>query len=172
MLPINDRYFLSEITANDTAAYVMHFSDSTIHENLLLVPSPYTSEDAYWWINHVHSDPLRLQTNRAIRDSSGFLVGAIGVVGKFDPNSHEAEFGYWLSAQARGQGLMTQTIQTFMQYLFETFQVERFIATPFAHNKTSQRVLEKAGFTQEPEARIVLQKNRKNIDAVVYSRIR
>jgi len=45
-------------------------------------------------------------TNFALRAPSGYLIGAIGVVGALSPDAHSAEFGYWLAQSYRGHGLM------------------------------------------------------------------
>jgi ribosomal-protein-alanine N-acetyltransferase len=96
-------YNLGNIEMRDADAYVRHFADQTISDNLLFVPFPYTEEDAKWWIQHVSEDPLRLRTNRAIRNPEGELIGAIGVAGGFAEGRHKVEIGYWLAAEYRGR---------------------------------------------------------------------
>jgi hypothetical protein len=40
-------------------------------------------------------------TNFALRTPSGYLIGAIGVVGVLSADAHSAEFGYWLAQSYR-----------------------------------------------------------------------
>lgn len=162
---------LGDIEMQDVKAYVRHFADRAISDNLLFVPFPYSEEDAKWWVRHVSEDPLRNRTNRAIRNPEGDLIGAIGVAGDFAEGSHKVEIGYWLAAEYRGQGIMCAAIREFCDFLVTEFSVVRIFATPFARNTSSHRALEKAGFAKEGLARGYHRKGSKIIDAVIYARV-
>jgi RimJ/RimL family protein N-acetyltransferase len=164
-------YHLGDIEAADVDAYVRHFADKTISDNLLMVPFPYTRDDAIWWVRHVAESPARKMTNRAIRNSEGELIGAIGVAGDLERGSHRVEIGYWLASGHRGKGIMGAAIVEFCDFLFSEFRVGRIFATPFAGNASSHRVLEKAGFLREGLARSYHRKGAEIIDAVIYAKI-
>lgn len=164
-------YHLGNIEMRDVCAYVRHFADRTISDNQLIVPYPYSEDDAKWWIGHVLADPLRQRTNLVIPNPEGELIGAIGVAGDFAAGSHKAEIGYWFAAECRGQGLMGAVIREFCDGLFSEFSVVRIFATPFSRNTSSHRALEKAGVQKEGLACCYHRKGSEIIDAVIYSRI-
>jgi RimJ/RimL family protein N-acetyltransferase len=148
-LEVTDEFYLSPIVRTDKAAYLKHFADPEIAQNLLAIPFPYTEADADWWLDHCEQSVGSPVTNFALRAPSGYLIGAIGVVGALSPDAHSAEFGYWLAQPYRGHGLMPRVIRTFSDYAFQQLRIHRLFATPFSSNLASHRALEKAGFQRE-----------------------
>jgi len=171
-LPLKEGFALTALRVEDAAQYVELMKDSSISENLLALPYPYTLEDAHAWLNCVLGDPLRVRLQWAIRDAEDLLQGAIGVVGGWQPGDHRAEIGYWLGAEVRGRGLMTAAVRVLTDFLFAEFEVVRVVATPFASNAASHRVLEKAGFQREGLARLYHRKGTQLLDAQIYAKLR
>ena len=171
LIEVSDGFYLSRICRNDKAAYLEHFTDSEIANNLLAVPFPYTEADADWWLNHCESRTRDPETMFAIRESSGFLIGAIGIVDELPASAYRAEFGYWLAKTHRGHGLMPRVIQTFASYAFEQLGLHRLYAKPFSPNLASQRALEKAGFQREGHLRQHYRKGDSFLDAILYGRL-
>ena len=66
------------------------------------------------------------------------------------------EIGYYLIPNERGKGYGTEATQIMVDYLFLTKDIPRIQAVINVHNKASQRVLEKAGFTKEGTLRKAL----------------
>src|SRR5262249_35521579 len=60
-----------------------------------------------------------------------------------------AEMGYWLAEPYWGRGITVEAIRLMSAYAFETCNMLRLFALPFASNARSTRVLEKAGYTRE-----------------------
>ena len=50
-LEVADGLYLSPIVRADKAAYLEHFADPEIAQNLLAIPFPYTEADADWWLD-------------------------------------------------------------------------------------------------------------------------
>jgi RimJ/RimL family protein N-acetyltransferase len=90
-----------------------------IAHNLLAIPFPYTEADADWWLDRCEQSIGSPMTNFALRTPSGYLIGAIGVVGALSTDAHSAELGYWLAQSYRGRGLMPRVIRTFSDYAFQ-----------------------------------------------------
>jgi RimJ/RimL family protein N-acetyltransferase len=124
-----------------------HFADPEIANNLLAIPFPYTEADADWWLDRCEQSIGSPITNFALRTPSGYLIGAIGLVGVLSADAHSAEFGYWLAQSYRGRGLMPRVIRTFSDYAFQELRIHRLFATPFSSNLASHRALEKAVFS-------------------------
>ena len=170
-LEVVDGFYLSPIVRGDKAAYLEHFADPEIVKNLLAVPFPYTEADADWWLDRCEQAANSPMTNFALRAPSGYLIGAISLIGELSPDAHSAEFGYWLAQSYRGRGLMPRVICTFSDYAFEVLRVHRLFATPFSSNLASHRALEKAGFQREGLLRHHHFKQGAYLDAIVYGRI-
>jgi ribosomal-protein-alanine N-acetyltransferase len=67
---------------------------------------------------------------------------------------------------------MTCVVNTFSDYLFDTFEYNRIFAGIFSSNPASCRVLEKAGFTLEAILKAHVVKNGELLDEQLYSRLR
>ena len=169
-LEVADGLYLSRIVRADKAAYLEHFADPEIAQNLLAIPFPYTEADADWWLDYCEQSVGSPTTNFALRVSSGYLIGAIGVVGALSPEAHSVEFGYWLAQSYRGRSLMPHAIRTFSDYVFQQLRIHRLFATPFSSNLASHRALEKAGFQREGLLRHHHLKGGIYLDAVIYGR--
>lgn len=170
-LPIEGGFHLSHIKRGDEAAFVDHLADPEIAQNLLVIPYPYLPSHADWWVAHCEQNVNPTNSLFAIRDSSGLLVGEIGIVGTWMPGDHKAEFGYWLARSHWGRGLMTAAVRVFADHVFTTLGARRLFATPFVSSAASHRVLEKAGFDREGLLRSYHLKDRRYIDAVLYARL-
>jgi len=126
-LEVADGFYLSPIVRADKAAYLKHFADPEIAQNLLAIPFPYTEADADWWLDRCEQSVGSPMTNFALRAPSGYLIGAIGVVGALSADAHSAEFGYWLAQSYRGHGLMPRVIRTFSDYAFQQLRLHRLL---------------------------------------------
>ncbi len=101
------------------------------------------------------------------------LIGGIGAFMKTGLDGHLDEIGYWLAEPFRGQGIMTEVVRRYTQWLFDSRPaLVRIEAGVFAHNPASAKVLEKAGFAREGYARQLHVKNGVYIDAVLMAKFR
>lgn len=111
-------------------------------------PSPYSPEDARWFIQDCLTRHGQNCLFYAIQ-VAGKAAGDISVAVQSDVYRKSAELGYWLAQPYWGQGIMPQAVRQICQEAFERFSILRIYAEPFAQNLASRRVLEKAGFTLE-----------------------
>ena len=79
----------------------------------------------------------------------GQAAGSIGISVKEDVYEKSAELGYWLAEEHWRKGIMSNAVQMVCKEAFETFDIVRIFAEPFADNAGSRAVLEKAGFRCE-----------------------
>ena len=170
-LEVPGGFSLSRIVRADKSAYVEHMADPEIARNTFAIPFPYTEAHAEWWVERCEQQAFDPEVRFAIREPSGGLVGAIGLVGTLPPGEHRAEFGYWLAKVYRGRGIMPQVIQVFARHAFSRLGLHRLYATPFSFNSASHRVLEKAGFQREGVLRSLYRKDGCYLDAVLYARL-
>ncbi len=83
----------------------------------------------------------------------GEAAGGIGVELHKDVDRVSAEIGYWLGEAAWGRGIVTDALQAVTAEAFRRFELTRIYALPFADNRASVRVIEKAGYTLEGHLR-------------------
>ena len=100
----------------------------------------------------------------------GAAVGGIGLIMGEDVYRHTAEFGYWLSEDFWGRGIMTEAVTAFVDYCFANFQLNRIHAAAYANNPASARVLEKAGLILEGRLRKSVYKDGKILDSLLYAK--
>ena len=87
-------------------------------------------------------------------------------------HSKTAEMGYYIGEPYWGNGYTTSAVQQTCQYVFEHSDILRIFAEPFARNKRSCRVLEKAGFQYEGTLRSNAIKNGEILDMKMYAMIK
>lgn len=174
-MQINHHLHLTAFEPADKPNLLRYMNDPELYANTSRVPHPYTEADADNWLAltkkevEEHGHPI----NWAVRSDEYGVIGGIGAFLHDGPNSHRDEIGYWLAAPFRGQGLMTDIVNGFCQYLFDSRPaLVRIEAKVFAHNAASVRVLEKAGFEREGFAKKLILKNGICQDAVLFARFR
>jgi RimJ/RimL family protein N-acetyltransferase len=108
------------------------------------VPQPYTLEDARSYI--AGTAGVEQETFAVTDAESGRVLGAIGLGHAIDG---VGEIGYWIRADARGQGTTTRALVLLSRAALEREGVERVQLRADVENLSSCRVAEKAGFTRE-----------------------
>lgn len=82
------------------------------------------------------------------------------------------EIGYLMDISERKKGFCTEAVKVFVDFLFLSKDIQRIQATTDIRNRASQRVLEKAGFTQEGVIRKGLFMKGEIVDLSLFSIIR
>ncbi|MCC6282707.1 MAG: GNAT family N-acetyltransferase [Saprospiraceae bacterium] len=172
---VNEQITLEPFQPEDKAALILYLNDPVLYANTLKVPNPYTAIHAEEWLLRVEAekDAPGGIANWSIRHREAGLIGGIGAFMKTGLDGHLDEIGYWLAEPFRGQGIMTEVVRRYTEWLFDTRPALRRIeAGVFAHNPASARVLEKAGFVREGYARQLHEKNGVFIDAILLAKLR
>jgi RimJ/RimL family protein N-acetyltransferase len=141
----DDRLVLRGWRPDDVAALEPACGDPQICR-ITTVPDRFTIEDALDWIAR--------QREYARRGSGVVLaivpvpgdrpVGMVGLFGLDDPGS-TAEFGYWLVAQWRGQGLASAAVGLLADWGFTRRHLTAIHIDREPANRDSERVAEKLG---------------------------
>lgn len=133
-------------------------------------PVPFTRGAADKWIRardaeYQRGDRITFAIAEANADG---LIGAVWL-GRFDREARRAEFGYWVTAQARGTGAATRAVSLVSRWAFEALDLVRLqILTP-TKNPASRRVAERAGFSNEGVLRAYRSIRGEQTDLVMYS---
>ncbi|WP_435276252.1 GNAT family N-acetyltransferase [Psychrobium sp. nBUS_13] len=127
---------LREFTVDDAPHIVNYLNDSEVTQYITAtIAHPYTSSDAQSWIEFSDNNPLI----RAI-ECNGAFVGCISATaGRFE-YSHSAELGYWLGREYWEQGIGTQAVQLFIDYLKSVTSLSRVYVSVVTRNTRSIRV--------------------------------
>ncbi len=134
-------------------------------------PSPYTYEDAEWFVNDCIQKGEDHQLLYAIV-AKDKVIGSIGIFLKDDVYEKSGELGYWLAEEYWGNGIVSQAAKRICKEAFEKYDIVRIYAEPFEYNTGSRRALEKAGFTYEGTMRNGVYKEGQIYSYCMYSILR
>lgn len=174
-ITVNEFITLEPFRPADKAALVRYLNDAELYANTLKVPSPYMDSDADDWLARVEAQQEAPGgvSDWSIRHREHGLIGGIGAFVKTGIDGHLDEIGYWLAAPFRGHGIMSEVVERYTRWLFETRPaLVRIEAGVFIYNPASARVLEKAGFVREGIARKLHFKKGEYIDAIQLALVR
>lgn len=154
---------------SDAADLAAALSNKKVQDNLRDgLPYPYTEQDGADYISAMLSADEKETFAFAIT-VNGRVVGSIGVFRQGNIHRRTAELGYYIAEEYWGKGIMTEAVRQICEFVFDTSDMIRIYAEPFAYNKASCRVLEKAGFQYEGTLRSNAVKNGKIVDMKMYS---
>lgn len=157
---------------SDAADLAHAISNKKVLDNLRDgLPYPYTEADAKEYITAMLDSPKDSVFAWAITVDDR-AVGSIGVFRQQNIHRFTAEMGYYVAEEYWGKGISTIAVQKACEYVFNNSDIIRIFAEPFAFNKASCRVLEKAGFTCEGTLRCNAVKNGMVEDMKMYARIK
>lgn len=156
----------------DAQSLAESLNDKKIHDNLRDgLPYPYTVSDAEAYIKAM-LDADQDKTHPFAITVDDLAVGSIGVFRKDNIHFRTGELGYYIAQPYWGRGLVTDAVRQVCRLIFETTDIIRIFAEPFAYNTASCRVLEKAGFAFEGVLRKNAVKNGKIIDMRLYALVK
>jgi [ribosomal protein S5]-alanine N-acetyltransferase len=174
-IKVNEDISLTDVREGDQPSLIKYLNDEEVYANTLYIPYPYAQADADFFINLCRENEAEhgLTVNWAIRNTEGVMIGGIGRWMKSERgNMHKDEIGYWIAKPYRGKGLMTEVVKIFTDYWFQNSAVIRMEAVIFPQNKSSQRVVEKAGFEREAYCKHYHMKKGVPIDGIMYVRFK
>ena len=154
---------------SDAKDLAIALSNKKIQDNLRDgLPYPYTEKDGADYISAMLTADENDTFAFAIM-ADDKVVGSIGAFRQGNIHRRTAELGYYIAEEYWGRGIMTEAVKQICEYVFDKSDIIRIYAEPFAYNKASCRVLEKAGFQYEGTLRSNAVKNGKVIDMKMYS---
>jgi RimJ/RimL family protein N-acetyltransferase len=169
----SERLVLRELSLDDARAVAQRAGDQRVARYLIAVPSPYpVTLAARWvagriaWWQHGRGVTLAI----ARRESPGELLGTVSL--RRYARDRRAELGYWLGADAWGQGYATEAAGALVDFGFAELGLSRIYAHVLAGNAASCRVLEKLGMIDEGVRRQHVRKGRKLVDVMLYGMLR
>ena len=165
-----NEYMIRGWVTEDAVPIANYANNKKIWINMLdLFPFPYKYSDAKAFIKIAKkSGPKSLFAIATSKEA----IGGIGLNFQKDVHRYTAEIGYWLAEPFWGHGIMTNAVNRFTHFAFDTLELHRIFATPYIYNKASIRVLEKAGFTNEGRLRANAFKDGKIVDQLIFAKLK
>ena len=98
------------------------------------------------------------------------VVGRVGLH-RLDDEDKVAELGYWLLAERRGQGLITQAVREVTRYAFTDLEVGRLEIRHEPENTASCRVAQRCEFQEEGTQRGAMLRGDARLDLHLHARL-
>ncbi|WP_030694151.1 GNAT family N-acetyltransferase [Streptomyces globisporus] len=120
------------------------------------VPDPYKREDAEFFLNRLVPDGWREDKEYSFAVEplgGGPLIAAVSL---HDRGAGVWEVGFWLAAEARGQGHMTEAVRALAHWAFTGLGCVRLVWRAEVGNTGSRAVAERVGFVVEGVQRAAL----------------
>ncbi|KAH6873153.1 hypothetical protein J4E91_001480 [Alternaria rosae] len=159
------RLIIRPMCLKDAASTSLHANDPLIAKYMRgTFPSPYTQSSAETWINT--NLALTYQHHFVIceRSAPELAIGGIGLKLGSDVYAHAAEVGFWVGKSYWGRGYITEALEAFTTWSFESYEnngqrLTKLYAGVFSGNGASMRCFEKCGYALEGVLRDNVYKN-------------
>jgi len=152
MILTTKRLILREFTIKDIKDLIENVNNLKVSRYLALVPYPYTTKDAEWWVNHCKeelSKKPRENYELCIElKSKKKLIGCVGLT-KVDRWNRTATIGYWLGEKYWRQGIMNESVQKILDFAFNKLELRRINVSAFVGNEASISLIKKIGCKKE-----------------------
>jgi ribosomal-protein-alanine N-acetyltransferase len=158
-----ERLTLRQLSTDDRQNIFALRSDAEINKYLDREPSK-TIEDAINFIEKVNDN---IKNNNSIYwvislNETKTFVGTICLF-DFSNEKNSCEIGYELMTQFQGQGIMKEAAQLVIDYVFQTLQFQKIVASTHNRNQNSIKLLTKLNFLQSEEA------DKENPDITIFT---
>ena len=98
------------------------------------------------------------------------LLGSVSLL-RVDRRNARGEIGYWLAAEARGQGHATRAVRLACEWGEVGLGLERIVLLAATGNLASQRVADRCGFAREALLRSYMRSRDGRQDMICYGRL-
>jgi len=128
------------------------------------VPVPYQRIHGEQWVDDSEGSWADERELRwvIVERSAGRVLGAIGLHAR---DATMREIGFWLAPEARGRGIMTESVRLVCRWGFDELHLGRIEWWANVGNEASRRVAEKVGFTMEGTVRARVLHRGQRVDA-------
>jgi len=165
---VTPRLVLRALRGDDARAIARGAGDRRVARYLIAVPTPYPVTTAARWLttrNGWWRAGRGITLAIARRSAPAALLGTISL--RRD-GATAAELGYWLAADAWGDGLASEATRAIVELGFGELGLRRIYAEVMVGNSASERVLAKLGMTYEGQLAGHLRKGRKWVDVSLW----
>ncbi|NEA56635.1 GNAT family N-acetyltransferase [Streptomyces sp. SID13666] len=152
-LPVltTDRLRLRPFCTDDTD-WVLDVSLDPEIQHWVSLPIPYQRPHAHYFVHSIAIAKARSGTAAEFAIDDGVTRQPLGRVGLHRKPGESAEIGFWLAANARGSGVMTDAVRVVCRWGLSSagMQLRRIAWHARVGNVASRRVAERVGLTIHP----------------------
>jgi ribosomal-protein-alanine N-acetyltransferase len=140
----------------------------------LMFPAPYELKHADEWIAINMAKPYQTDFGIYEKSSPEVSIGGIGLKPGVDIFGHTAELGYWIGEKYWGKGYISEVVEAFTKWSFDSFQgkdgqrLKRLWGGVLSGNVGSMRCLEKCGYAPEGIMKGHIEKHGEVMDMHVF----
>lgn len=162
------RVYLKSIDEQEAESIVENINDEEIYNSIASIPKPYTINHAREFIEFAG------QRSKAKLDyHMGIFLPQTGFIGmcalaNIDSKSRNAELGYWIGKNHRGNRYSKEAMRIIMKFGFEVLGLNKIYAEVLPENKISIHLLESVGFQKEGIRREHTFHNERFMDKVIF----
>lgn len=160
------RIILRPIAPHDREAIFSYRSDAETNQYQSWVPKTIEEVDQFIAKNPASFNQPETWFQLVISEQETNAI--IGDMGVHFIDDYQVEIGFTLSKEKQGKGFATESVKALINYLFETLNKHRIIASIDPANTNSIRLLERVGFRKEAHFKQSLLINNQWVDDVIY----
>lgn len=164
-----ERLILREATEEDAKDMFEYLSDQLVvkHMGISACETPEEVLGEIEWYKSIYKNGTGIRWGITLKDS-GKVIGSCGFLNR-NPKHHRSEVGYELSREQWGKGIANEALERVLKFGFEHLGLERIEALIEPKNLSSQKLVERQGFTREGLLRHYEYTNGKFDDLYMYS---
>ena len=165
------RLELVDINQSHLTDYYKIFKDERIAKYYNIIPFKNEEEAQKYidWFQSRYKDKSGIRWGIKLKDNTG-IIGTAGF-NNYHRN-HRANLGYDLHVDFWNHGYITEALSEILNFGFEMLGINRIEAEVMQGNASSERVLEKLGFTNEGVLRDWMYWNEKHYDMTMFALLR
>ena len=164
-----ERLILREATEEDAKDMFVYLSDQLVVKHMGISACESVEEvlDEIKWYKSIYKNRTGMRWGITLKDS-GKVIGSCGFLNR-NPRHFRSEVGYELSREHWGKGIANEALERVLKFGFEHLELERIEALIEPKNLSSQKLVERQGFTREGLLRHYEYTNGKFDDLYMYS---
>ncbi len=164
----SENFIIRPFQEKDLKSLVKSINDPELANLTLKIPFPYTADDGKKFIKK-NLDPQGNLHSGFINFAIVLKNQVIGGIGLENLNQKQAEIGFWLNKNYRGQGIMTKALKEMINFAKNELSINKIIAYVLPENLKGQKVLEKNGFQLINKSKRLFKNNQK-ISTLLYTK--
>ena len=152
----------------DVPEIASNLNNRNVSDTTLTIPFPYTNQDATNWVKKTQAE---WNTGHAFvfvitLKKTGAVIGAMGL--HLQSSHDRAEIGYSIAEPHWNKGYATEALIAVLEFGFQELQLHKIFATHMMQNKSSGRVMQKAGMRREATLKDHYKKGGRYVSVVQY----
>ncbi|MBP3971969.1 GNAT family N-acetyltransferase [Bacillus sp. WL1] len=148
-IKLETEHLCIEPFTNDDVCRIKELANDKELANILGLPHPYKLEFAQDWID-MQPELIKSGIEYPLGIVSKELREIVGTITlRIDKGNNRGELGYWIGKNYWGKGFATEAVNRMIHFGFIELGLNKIWASAISRNRSSIKVLEKAGLRKE-----------------------